>query len=118
HLAQEVLQPAALHEEVEEPILSNEQKWSFDEPVHNIDAATTLNQYEIDIEKLEKLIRESSLESNQTTHDQQVQKGNASEQHIEIEQYKQEQQEIVEQANLLQEEVKRVKIKQESYNDT
>lgn len=124
--AQEVMQPAALHEEVEEPILSNEQKWSFDEPAHNIDATTTLNQYEIDIEKLEKLIRESSLESNQTTHDEQVQKGNVSEQYIEIEQYKHEHA-IVEQANLLQEdvnqaklqeEVKHVKIKQESYNDT
>jgi len=111
HPAQEVLQPAALHEEVEEPILSNEQKWSFDEPAHNIDATTTLNQYEIDIEKLEKLIRESSLES---THDEErLQQDNGSKKQIEIDHYKQEQPENVEQANLLQEDVNQAKLQEE-----
>lgn len=54
-------QPAVQHEKME-PSHKNEQKWSFEEPA-NEQETTPLNEYEIDIEKLERIIRESSPEA-------------------------------------------------------
>ena len=58
----EVIQQPAAHRELVEPMHKNDQKWSFDEHTSD-DELEPSNEYEIDIEKLERLIRESSPEN-------------------------------------------------------